>query len=259
MSDLSKQIATAQEPERRTATDLIESMRGEFVKALPAHVSVDHFMRLALTELRSSPQLAECSAESLLGALMLGARTGLEVGGPLGELYLTPRALTDRATGKRTWTVVPIIGYRGLIKLARNTGKVGAIDAELVREGDRFEMGFDLARGGKFVEWTPADFAEDRPVIGVLAHAELIGAGVQFRYLPIEKVIERKKRGAAGDRGPWATDLDAMIRKTGLRHLSSVLPQSTALVDALKADEQVQVYRVGDVTGPRPALEDGES
>lgn len=257
MSDLSQTIATAQAPERRTVGDLLDTMRGEFVKALPAHVGIDHFMRVALTELRTNPDLAACTQESLLGALMLAARTGLEVGGPLGELYLTTRTLKDRATNARTLNVVPIIGYRGLIKLARNTGKVGTVDAELIREGDHFEAGFDLKRGGKFVEWVPADYNDDRPVVGVLAHAELIGAGVQFRYLPIEKVLERKARGSAGDRGPWATDAEAMIRKTGLRHLASVLPQSTALAAALKADEEVQTYRAG-ATIEVPVIEAAE-
>lgn len=250
MSDLSQSIATAQTPERRTATDLLESMRGEFVKALPKHVGIDHFMRLALTEVRQNPTLGQCDAPSLLGALMVSARTGLEVGGPLGELYLTPRR--DKSRGM---VVVPIIGYRGLLKLARNTGTVGTVDAELIREGDHFSMGFDLAKGGKFVEWHPADYLDTRPVIGVLAHAEIIGAGIQYRYLPIEKVLERKARGSAGDRGPWASDFEAMIRKTGLRHLSSVLPQSTALATALRADEEVQAYRVGDVTAEPVAVE----
>lgn len=250
MSDLAQSIATAQAPERRTATDLLESMRGEFVKALPKHVSIDHFMRLALTEVRQTPALGQCDGSSLLGALMVSARTGLEVGGPLGEMYLTPRRDKNRGM-----VVVPIIGYRGLLKLARNTGTVGTVDAELVREGDHFSMGFDLAKGGKFVEWHPADFLDERPVIGVLAHAEIIGAGIQYRYLPMAKVLERKARGSAGDRGPWATDFDAMVRKTGLRHLSSVLPQSTALATALKADEEVQTYRAGDLTPEPVAVE----
>lgn len=246
-TDLSQTIATAQAPGRRTAHDLVESMRSEFVKALPATVSIDHFMRLALTELRTNPVLGTCTAESLLGALMVSARTGLEVGGPLGEFYLTPRRV------KGEMTVVPIIGYRGLLKLARNTGTVGTIDAELVRDGDHFAMGFDLAKGGKFIEWHPADYLDTRPVIGVLAHAEIIGGGTQYRYLPIEKVMERKARGSAGDKGPWASDYEAMVRKTGLRHLSSVLPQSTALATALKADEEVQTYRAGDIVHADPA------
>lgn len=240
---LATAVAAAQQPHRRTASDLIESMRGEFTKALPEHVSPDHFMRLALTELRSNEQLAQCSAESLLGALMIGARTGLEVGGPLGELYLTPRRLKQGGL-----QVVPIIGYRGLLKLARNSGAVGAIDAELVRSGDHFQMGFDSSKGGKFVEWFPVDYDEERPVVGVLAHAELIGSDKPtYRYMPISKVLERRDRGAAGNRGPWATDFDAMVRKTGLRALASVLPQSTAFAMATRSDEQVHHYNAGNL------------
>lgn len=254
--DLATTIAGARGDDKpKTAHDLVESMRGEFVKALPEHVSVDNFMRLALTELRGNPRLAACSGPSLLGALMVGARTGLEVGGPLGELYLTPRAVSvPGPDGKksREWQVVPVIGYRGLIKLARNTGKVGAIDAELIREGDHFVMGFDTRKGGKFVEWSPLDYEDTRPVIGVLAHAELIGAGMTYRYMPMSKVLERKGRGSAGDKGPWATDFEAMVRKTGLRALAPVLPQSSALALAVKADEETAHYSASTMIEAEP-------
>lgn len=240
--DLSQAIATAAARQgHATAHDLVESMRGEFVKALPQHITVDHFMRLALTELRQSPELAEASADSLLGALMTAARLGLEPGGPLGHYYLTPRTLKGR--GK---VVVPIVGYRGLLELARRSGQVGAIDADIVREGDYFERGYDSRKGGPFTVWTPKDYDDTRRPIGVLAYAELIGAARPAeRFLPIEKVHERRDRGAAGNRGPWATDEEAMIRKTGLRYLAPVLPQSTMFALATRIDEQVQTYRPG--------------
>lgn len=242
-TDLATQIAAAQPEGRRTAYDLVESMRGEFAKALPQHVTIDHFLRLALTELRTSAHLQQCSAESLLGALMTAARVGLEVGGPLGEFYLTPRRI------KGAMTVVPIVGYRGLIRLARQAG-VGALDARIVRDGDHWQEGADAERGF-FFEWTPAA-DPTRPPVGVLAIARLSGGDVQHRYLTIDEVMARAARGSAGESGPWASDREAMIRKTGIRALAPVLPQSTALATALVADEQVQHYRAGELV---PAIE----
>lgn len=244
---LAGQIATARPVEARTARDLIGSMEHEFARALPATLTVDRFMRVALTEIRNTPELEACTAESLLGALVTAAQLGLEPGGPLGEFYLTPRTLTDRATGQKRPSVVPIIGYQGLLTLARRAG-VGQIDAVVVREGDRFEEGFDSTRGGFYSLWEPGPRGDDRkraPELGVLAAARLAGGDVQHRFLTIAEVNERKARGSAGDRGPWATDREAMVQKTGLRALSARLPRSAELALASAVDETVQTYRPG--------------
>lgn len=242
-TDLSQQIAAARPTEQRTALDLVRSMQGEFAKVLPAAVPVDTFLRLALTELQRNPDLQGCTAPSLLGALMLSAQLGLEPGGPLGHFYLTPRRVKD-GNGGYAQAVVPIIGYRGLVELARRSGKVGEVDAAIVREGDTFDQGFDTTRGGSYTLWRPADFLEKREPIGVLAWATLTDTGdTQTRYTPIEQVYSRRDRGAAGQRGPWATDRDAMIRKTGIRALATSLPQSTTLALARRADERTVEYR----------------
>ncbi|MEE6280182.1 recombinase RecT [Georgenia sp. MJ170] len=247
---LEGQIAKAAPAERKTARDLIATMEGEFARALPATLKVDRFMRVAMTEIRQTPELGTCSGDSLLGALVTAAQLGLEPGGPLGEYYLTPRTL--KGQGK---VVVPIIGYQGLLTLARRGG-VGQIDARIVREGDRYNEGFDTERGF-FAEWHP-QLDDTRTAIGVLAAARLPGGDVQHRYLAIDEVLERKARGAAGDRGPWATDFEAMARKTGLRALAPRLPRSAELAHAVRVDETVQTYRPGVDVLPLGELESDE-
>ncbi|HEX7352518.1 recombinase RecT [Brachybacterium sp.] len=242
-TDLAGTIATNQSAEKRTAHDLIRSMIPEFGKVLPEAVPVDTFLRLALTELQRNTDLQACTPGSLLGSLMLAAQLGLEPGGPLGHLYLTPRRL------KGEMNVVPIIGYKGLVELSRRSGKVGTVKAQIIRDGDLFDQGFDTQRGGEYTTWRPADHDEKRPPIGVLAWATLIDTGsVQTRFTPIDAVDARRDRGAAGAKGPWATDRDAMIRKTGIRALAPDLPASTAMALATRADERITEYRA-DVGG----------
>lgn len=240
-ADLASTIAGKQvQTGRATAFDLVKSMEAEFSKTLPPQLPVEKFMRDAVTELRQNPDLQACSAESLLGAFLTAARLGLEVGGPLGEFYLTPRRV------KGTPSVVPIIGYRGLVKLARNTGQVGVVKAWVVYEGDVFREGANSERGPYFdFEPLPGDPA-GRKEVGVIAVARLAGGDVQHTYLTIDQVNERKGRGAAGDSGPWRTDRAAMIRKTGVRALAGDLPQSTALALARQMDEQVQSFIPGE-------------
>lgn len=264
MTDLANQIRQRQDvaaPGERpvTVAGLVESMRGELARALPAHLTVDRFMRLALTELRQNPRLAECSAPSLLGALMTAAQLGLEPGGPLGQFYLTPRRL------KGAWAVVPIVGYQGLRDLAYRSGHVDSIQAEVIRQGDVFRRGADAERGFWF-EWHPdEDGGEDRPLVGVLAIARIKGAGVVWRYLDKPTIDERRDRGSAGESGPWSSDYEAMARKTSLRELSKLLPKSTAVAVATTVDEQVQEWQPGAqargalaIDAPAAPVVDGE-
>lgn len=239
--DLAAAIAERQvQTGRATAFDLVKSMETEFAKALPKHVPVEQFMRTAITELRQSPELQACSAESLLGAFLTAARLGLEVGGPMGEFYLTPRRV------KGVPSVVPIVGYRGLLELARRSGRVGAVKAWVVYEGDLFREGANSERGPYFDFEPVPGGRKGRQEVGVIAVAKLAGGDVQHNYLTIEEVMDRKGRGAAGDSGPWRTDRDAMIRKTALRALAPELPQSAALALANRADEQVQTFIPGE-------------
>jgi recombination protein RecT len=231
---------------KATVFDLVSSMEPEFAKALPKQMSLETFMRVAVTELRQTPDLQACTIESLLGAFMTAARLGLEVGGPMGQFYLTPRNVKNKRSGEYEKQVVPIIGVKGLVHLARNAG-VGVIKAWVVYEGDTFREGANSERGPYFDFLKLPDAPAKRKEIGVIAVAKLPGGDVQHTYLTIEEVMDRKGRGAAGDSGPWKTDREAMIRKTGIRALANDLPQSTALALARQVDEQIQSYTPGQM------------
>lgn len=253
------QQVAQQQPAGGTVDTLLRAMTPEFAKVLPATLPPDTFVRLALTEVRSNPELATCSQASFLGALMTAARLNLEPGGPLGQFYLTTRNNKVRGRGDEPdrWEkqVVPIIGYRGLRDLALRSGKVVSIQSFIVREGDEFRYGSNETRGF-WHEWIPADTDEDqseRDWKGVLTIAQLAGSGKPvWRYLTKNAVLARKNRGAAGDKGPWKTDEEAMVRKTGIRAIVTDLPSSSIMQMAVQADEQVQVWRAGDAA-PRPA------
>jgi len=238
MTELAQRVADAQDPRRATLTDLVERMRPEFAKVLPAHLPTDAFLRLTLTELRTNRLLLQCSPESLLGSLMTAARLGLEPGGPLGQMYLIPRRLKDKG-----WTVVPMIGYAGLRDLAYRSGVVQDVSVQVIRSGDRYEEGANESRGLWF-EWSPirspfeTDDEVERPIVGVFGVARLTTGGTIFRRLTLREVLERKDRGSAGDSGPWSTDFEAMVRKTGLRALASLLPKSAGLMLVEQVDEQ---------------------
>ena len=124
-----------------TIKGLLDKYAGEFKKALPKHVTVERFMRVAFMAVRNNPALLECTPESLVSACMTAAQLGLEPDGILGHAYLVP---FKNNRFNRTDAQFQV-GYKGLIALARRSGEVRSIAAHVVHEKDHF----DYAYGGE--------------------------------------------------------------------------------------------------------------
>src|SRR5690606_28083055 len=113
--------------------------RAEIARALPRHMDPDRMLRIAMTVVRQTPDLQKCTVPSVLGALMQAAQLGLEPG-ILGHCYLVP--FRNGRTGQHE--VQFIIGYKGLIDLARRSGNIQSIAAHPVYENDLFEFEYGL-------------------------------------------------------------------------------------------------------------------
>ncbi|EKF2878464.1 recombinase RecT, partial [Escherichia coli] len=70
------------------------------------------------------------------------SQLGLEPGSALGHAYLLPFGNKNEKSGKKN--VQLIIGYRGMIDLARRSGQIASLSARVVREGDEFNFEFGL-------------------------------------------------------------------------------------------------------------------
>lgn len=243
--DLSAAAAAAKA--QPTMKDLVEAQLPAIERQLGGAMNSDAFVRAVLSEIGKSPDLLQADPKTLLGGVMLAAQLRLEIGSGLGEFYLTPRK--DR--GRQI--CLPIIGYQGMIKLALRSEYVLNVQAFLVREGDDFTYGGNSERG-MFYDWTPKDFEESRPWIGVVATAKMRGGGTTWVYLTRTQVIDRRPSYWAST--PWKTNEDEMVKKTAVRALAKYLPKSTDLGRALEADEakvqhlkgvdEVQVTRLDD-------------
>jgi recombination protein RecT len=219
--------STSREP-ANLIRDLIERQKPEIARALiGTALDPERFARIAFTAIRQSPQLMRCRPESLLGALMTAAQLGLEPG-PLGEAWLVP--FKDQVTF--------IVGYRGLLKLAWQSGQLRNISARVVYEADDFDFAFGLEPR---LEHRPAR-GDRGAAIYVYAAATLLGGGVEFEVLSVEEVeaIRGRSAAAAARSGPWVTDWAAMARKTAVRQLARWLPLVPTVNRALMAEGQVR-------------------
>ena len=68
----------------------ITKMEGEIKKALPSVLTPERFTRIVMSAISTTPQLAETTPQSFLGAMMTAAQLGMEPNTPLGQAYLLP-------------------------------------------------------------------------------------------------------------------------------------------------------------------------
>lgn len=226
----------------RTLKDALEARQSEIARALAGRVDPGAFIRVALTTVNKSPQLAECTTASILMALLEAASLGLVPNSVMGEAYLVPfnNKIKLPGGGERWEKQAQFIpGYRGLVKLARNTGVVKTVIARAVRAGDEFAVEFGLDEMLRH----RADFDEDdydqKPIRYVYAVALFADGTKQFEVMSKAAVDKIRQRSKSKDNGPWVTDYDEMALKTIVRRLCKRLPLSDFdLARAIEADDR---------------------
>lgn len=209
-----------------TIKDLLEKSKTSIAAVIPKHITPDRLLKVALSATARTPALLACSPQSILLAVMQSAELGLEVGGLLGEAYFVPFKDTAQL----------IVGYRGLIKLARNSGELRTIEARVVHANDQFEIEFGLEN--KLVH-KPCLSGDPGDTVAVYAIARYKDDAYQVEVMTRAEIDAIRARSKAGSDGPWVTDFDEMAKKTVLRRLLKTGPLSPELKRALEHEAAV--------------------
>jgi len=215
----------------KTIEDYLKQMAPAMQEALPKHMDVDRLMRLTMTTIRTTPELRQADVASLLGGVMQAAQLGLEPG-LLGQCYLLP----FKNNRKGITEVQFIIGYKGMIDLARRSGHIQSIYAHAVYENDEFEYELGLNPTLKHVPSFDSDRGE---YIGSYAVAHFKDGGYQMEFMP-KAEIEKRRNASPGGRSkysPWNNYYEEMANKTVIRHMWKYLPISVELQQAVAHDE----------------------
>ncbi|BCJ86490.1 recombination protein RecT [Effusibacillus dendaii] len=231
----------------KTIDGMLKRLAPQIARALPKHMTADRLARIALTTIRQNPKLLECTQESLMGAVMLSAQLGLEPG-PLGHAYLVP--FWDSKTNSTNAQFQ--IGYKGMIDLTRRTGEIQTITANEVYENDTFEV--EYGSNGHLTH-KPFMHGERGDVTKYYAYAKTKDGGEYFYYMTKEDVIKyrdkytKSKNFKTGEiYGPWATEFDAMAKKTCLKQMIKYMPLSVEVQRQLAQDETVKLDMDEDMT-----------
>lgn len=224
---------------------LLNQKRGEIAKMLPKHLNAERLMKVAQIAATTTPALAKCDVASLVGAIGQCAQMGLEPNTVLGHAYLVPfNTKRKDASGAERWvnSVQVIIGYKGLIDLARRSGQIVSIASHEVCAGDHFELVYGI---DEKLAHTPA-MGERGDVIGFYAVARLKDGGYAFEFMSTQQVLAIREGSQGWQKAvkdgkqanhPWSAHFVEMGRKTVIRRLAKYLPLSIEFQTAVAIDE----------------------
>ena len=215
-----------------TIKDLFEKARPSIMSIMPKHLTADRLIKVARVAISQNPRLMECSPRSLLQSFMTAAQLGLDIGGTLGSAYLVP--FRNKKTGQ--YEAQFIVGYRGLIDLARRSGQIESIEARAVNEADKFELEYGL--NPKLIHIPNLETSGN--LKGVYAIARLKGGETSIEYMSKTEIDGIRARSRARDDGPWVTDYSEMARKTVVRRIAKYLPLTVELSEAIDKSDAAE-------------------
>ena len=177
-------------------------------------------INFAIQAIRGNDLLQKCDEQSIRNAIVNVALTGATLNPALQQAFLIPRK------GRCCLD----LSYRGLCKIAVDSDSVYDIDATAVFEGDEFhyEMGLNPILIHKPLMF---DDEKDKKVKAVYAIATLHHGIKKFVVLDREK-ITRARKSAQYDK-VWAAHEDEMAKKTAVKLLYKLLPQTERMSTAV--------------------------
>lgn len=171
------------------------------------------FAMQALMKTDFAMKIANSNPTSVKLAMINVASTGLTLNPAHGYAYLVPR---DNA-------IHLDISYKGLIKIATDTGAIRWARAEMVRERDSF-----VYHGPAREPEHQADAFRDRgEIIGVYCIAKTSDGDMLTEIMPLdelEKIRSKSMAFAKSGSGPWKEWFEQMAKKSVIKRASKTWP-----------------------------------
>lgn len=216
-------------------------------------------LRGAMMAITRTPRLLDCTRVSLLGAIMQGNELELSFDPYMNEAHLVP--YNNKKTGKLECQFQ--VGYKGVERLCRNSGEVVTIEAEVVREKDKYEYELGLHETLKHIPCSDKDAGE---IIGTYAIATLRDASKRFKWLwrwQLDAVKNMSPSARAGA-GSWIGHFAAMCEKTAKKRMGKDLPMSVKAQRAIALDDMadagipqgLEILALPEIEKPANSLDD---
>jgi recombination protein RecT len=203
------------------------NMVEQYRAALPPHIPVERFCRVAETAIQTNPDLLGVERRSLFNALMRAAQDGLLPDGRLGAIVI----YKDKRRGPIAQWLPMIAGIRQKV---RNSGEVSTWEVHIVHEKDQFD--FELGDSPRIVH-RPVPGSRGN-IIAAYSIAVMKDGGVSREVMWIDEIEDVRKASRYPDGGPWVTWYGEMCKKTVAKRHAKVLPMSSDLDDLLRRDDE---------------------
>lgn len=231
----------AAKPAPMTVGSLLKGQKLKELQQLAGRaMSAERLIKMFAMAASRNPDLLKCTPISVLDAMTKCAELNL-MPGTLGSVYLIP--FFNRKTNQ--FECQFILGYRGMMTLARRSGEISTITAEVVHNGDEFEFEHGLDSKFRHKPKAPAGAS----VTHVWAMAKFKDGAHQLVVMLKSEVEQIRERSRAGNFGPWKTDYEEMAKKTVLRRLCKYLPlepdAEAAIADVDRAEFEFDMPATG--------------
>jgi len=213
----------------------LDKMDGAVKSALPPGMDVARFISTAKNAIQTHPQadkLASADKRTLFASCLKAASDGLVLDGREAALVVFANQVT----------YMPMT--QGLVKLARNSGEIANITAEVVYANDEFtfRIGDDLPTH------TPDWFGDRGQAVGVWAAVKLTSGEYIVRIIKeaqILKIASKTKNAIQYDQ-KTGLYFEEFWRKTAIKNVLKYAPKSTYLESALDSDNDAQGFNFKD-------------
>lgn len=229
---MSTALTTKQKGEK-LATQL-SFYQKDLLAVLPKHVSLDRLKQVFVLTCKQNPKLLECDPASLIKAVFTCASIGLEPDPFLGQVYILPYKTTAQV----------IIGYKGLIRLIRNSGEIASVSCQAIHANDNYSynLGTD-----PYMNHQPA-IGDRGEIILFYCAAKFKDGSVHLEIMntaEVKAVMSQSSAVKGGRETPWNTHFEEMGKKTVCRRAMKWLPVSPTkeLSNAIALDDAQETGR----------------
>lgn len=210
---------------------LIIKKRDEIENSVGKSISQESFQRFALSVYESNDKFKECDNNTFLASLVKSINLGLEPNTSLGHSYLIPKKVDG------VDVVSFVIGYRGLIELVHKGTNVQGVYTNTVYEKDYFDIDYGIDRKLTHKPMLKGNRGE---VLGYYALINFSPQGSNFVFMTKEEVEAHRDKYAITLDNMWATDFEAMAKKTVIKRLLKYTPLNIDIQRAVFDDEHVK-------------------
>ena len=220
---------------------------------LPPGIDPERFKNSLQIAIMVQPELLRCDPRLVFKEVARVANHGLSLDPSLGEAWLILRKNKDGQKEPQAQ-----LGYRGKLRLARQSGEVARIAAYPVTEKSVAEGRFKVTL--QAIHYEPDVFNDDTPVVGYFAFVLYKDGTEDYETMSVREIHQIRDR-SDGWRAfkanrirstPWSEFEGEMARKTVLNRLLKRVPMSANVVEFLREDDGADFTEVAEEDNQPP-------